>query len=112
MEEDIKILEEFIDGLKQYNPKTGKNIEPICFGGGQRYVYKNVYYAIHHLIKAYRENEAIIKEKDKTMRIQKQKLHELKFDLKTIKKDLDFEPWSTYKVEGNKLFDMATILKN
>lgn len=59
--EDIKILEEFIDGLKQYNPKTGKDIKPTQFGEGQRYVYSNVYYAIDHILSDYKrvlkENE-------------------------------------------------------
>lgn len=53
-----------------------------------------------------------IKKKDKIIDIQKQKLHGLKFNLKAIKTDLDFEPWSTYKVGGNRLFDMAVILEN
>lgn len=61
--EDIKILEEFIDGLKQYNPKTGKYIKPTQFGEGQRYVYSNVYYAIEHILSDYKrvlkENEEL-----------------------------------------------------
>lgn len=61
--EDIKILEEFIDGLKQYNPKTGKDIKPTQFGEGQRYVYSNVYYAIDHILSDYKrvlkENECL-----------------------------------------------------
>lgn len=63
IEEDIKILEEFIEGLKQYNPKTGKDIKPTQFGEGQRYVYSNVYYAIDHILSDYRrvlkENEEL-----------------------------------------------------
>ena len=65
--EDIKILEEFIDGLKQYNPKTGKDIKPTQFGEGQRYVYSNVYYAIDHILSDYKrvlkENEELKKSK-------------------------------------------------
>lgn len=67
--EDIKILEEFIDGLKQYNPKTGKDIKPTQFGEGQRYVYSNVYYAIDHILSDYKrvlkENEYMHNELDK-----------------------------------------------
>lgn len=62
-EENIKILEEFIDGLKQYNPKTGKDIKPTRFGEGQRYVYSNVYYAIEYILSDYKralkENEEL-----------------------------------------------------
>ena len=69
IEEDIKILEEFIDGLKQYNPKTGKDIKPTQFGEGQRYVYSNVYYAIDHILSDYKkvlkENEYMHNELDK-----------------------------------------------
>ena len=69
IEEDIKILEEFIDGLKQYNPKTGKDIKPTQFGEGQRYVYSNVYYAIDHILsdhkKVLKENEYMHNELDK-----------------------------------------------
>lgn len=65
IEEDIKILEEFIDGLKLYNPKTGKDIKPTQFGEGQRYVYSNVYYAIEHILRDYKrvlkENEELRK---------------------------------------------------
>lgn len=63
IEEDIQILEEFIDGLRQYNPKTGKDIKPTQFGEGQRYVYSNVYYAIDHILSDYKkvlkENEQL-----------------------------------------------------
>lgn len=68
IEEDIKILEEFIDGLKQYNPKTGKDIKPTQFGEGQRYVYSNVYYAIDYILSDYKrvlkENEEYSKQLD------------------------------------------------
>lgn len=63
IEEDIQILEEFIDGLRQYNTKTGKDIKPTQFGEGQRYVYSNVYYAIDHILSDYKkvlkENEQL-----------------------------------------------------
>ena len=63
IEEDIQILEEFIDGLRQYNTKTGKDIKPTQFGEGQRYVYSNVYYAIEHILSDYKrvlkENEQL-----------------------------------------------------
>ena len=63
IEEDIKILEEFIDELKQYNPKTGKDINPTQFGEGQRYVYSNVYYSINNILSDYKrvlkENEEL-----------------------------------------------------
>ena len=66
--EDIKILEEFIEGLKQYNPKTGKDIKPTQFGEGQRYVYSNVYYAIEHILSDYKrvlkENEELRQERE------------------------------------------------
>lgn len=61
IKEDIKILEEFIEGLKLYNIKTGEDIKPTQFGEGQRYVYSNVYYAIDHILSDYKrvlkENE-------------------------------------------------------
>lgn len=76
--EDIKILEEFIDGLKQYNPKTGKDIKPTQFGEGQRYVYSNVYYAIDHILSDYKR---VLKENE-LLRQQnisyKNNIHELK----------------------------------
>ena len=31
--------------------------------------------------------------------------------LRKIKNDLDFEPWSIYQVDGNILFDLLDILK-
>ena len=31
--------------------------------------------------------------------------------LNKIKKDLDFEPWSIYQVDGNIIFDLLDILK-
>ena len=31
--------------------------------------------------------------------------------LSKIKKDLDFEPWSIYQVDGNIIFDLLDILK-
>ncbi len=40
------------------------------------------------------------------------KLHSLEWDLRKIKRDLDFEPWSIYRVEGNILFDMAQQIEN
>ncbi len=65
--EDIKILEEFIEGLKLYNIKTGEDIKPTQFGEGQRYVYSNVYYAIDHILSDYKrvlkENEELKKSK-------------------------------------------------
>lgn len=68
IEEDIKILEEFIEGLKQYNPKTGKDIKPTQFGEGQRYVYSDVYYAIEHILLDYKrvlkENKTLNKKID------------------------------------------------
>lgn len=68
IEEDIQILEEFIDGLRQYNTKTGKDIKPTQFGEGQRYVYSNVYYAIEHILSDYKrvlkENEEYSKQLD------------------------------------------------
>ena len=69
IEEDIQILEEFIDGLRQYNTETGKDIKPTQFGEGQRYVYSNVYYAIDHILSDYKkvlkENEYMHNELDK-----------------------------------------------
>lgn len=69
IEEDIQILEEFIDGLRQYNTETGKNIKPTQFREGQRYVYSNVYYAIDHILSDYKkvlkENEYMHNELDK-----------------------------------------------
>lgn len=62
IEEDIKILEEFIEGLKQYDLKTGKDIEPVEFGEGQRYVYKNVYMAIFNVLSEREQDKARIKE--------------------------------------------------
>lgn len=68
IEEDIQILEEFIDGLRQYNTETGKDIKPTQFGEGQRYVYSNVYYAIDHILSAYKRvlemNEILLKENE------------------------------------------------
>lgn len=61
IEEDIKILEEFIDKAKQYNPKTGKDIKPIQFGEGQSYVYSNVYYGIAHILS---DHKRILKENE------------------------------------------------
>ena len=40
----------------------------------------------------------------------KQVLDEIREQLKKIEPDLDFEPWSIYKVSGNKLFDLSQIL--
>ena len=37
-------------------------------------------------------------------------LDEIREQLKKIKSDLDFEPWSVYKVSGGKLFDLLQIL--
>ena len=37
-------------------------------------------------------------------------LDEIREQLKKIKPDLDFEPWSVYKVSGEKLFDLLQIL--
>lgn len=37
-------------------------------------------------------------------------LDEIREQLKKIKPDLDFEPWSIYKVSGDKLFDLSQIL--
>lgn len=37
-------------------------------------------------------------------------LDEIREQLKKIKPDLDFEPWSVYKVSGSKLFDLLQIL--
>ena len=37
-------------------------------------------------------------------------LDEIREQLKKIKPDLDFEPWSIYKVSGSKLFDLLQIL--
>lgn len=69
IEEDIQILEEFIDGLRQYNTETGKDIKPTQFREGQRYVYSNVYYAIDHILSDYKkvlkENEYMHNELDK-----------------------------------------------
>lgn len=66
--EDIKILEEFIEGLKLYNIKTGEDIKPTQFGEGQRYVYSNVYYAIDHILSDYKrvlkKNEQLNKKVD------------------------------------------------
>ena len=69
IEEDIQILEEFIDGLRQYNTETGKDRKPTQFREGQRYVYSNVYYAIDHILSDYKkvlkENEYMHNELDK-----------------------------------------------
>lgn len=77
IEEDIKILEEFIDGLKQYNPKTGKDIKPTQFGEGQRYVYSNVYYALDNILSDYKR---VLKENE-----------ELKRNYKILKDDIEDE---------------------
>lgn len=37
-------------------------------------------------------------------------LDEIREQLKKIKPDLDFEPWSIYKVSGGNLFDLLQIL--
>lgn len=37
-------------------------------------------------------------------------LDEIREQLKKIKPDLDFEPWSIYKISGDKLFDLLQIL--
>lgn len=36
--------------------------------------------------------------------------HNIRLELTQIKKDLDFEPWSTYKVAGTRLFNMVGLL--
>lgn len=36
--------------------------------------------------------------------------HNIRLELTQIKKDLDFEPWSTYKVAGTRLFNIERLL--
>jgi hypothetical protein len=62
MEEDIKILEEFIDDFKQLDENTLEEIKPTQFGEGQRYVYSDVYYAIENLIKRITKIESEVNE--------------------------------------------------
>lgn len=42
----IERVEQFIDGERQYNTKTGETIIPYEYGESQRFVYKETYYAI------------------------------------------------------------------
>jgi L-lactate utilization protein LutC len=57
MSEDIKILEDFIDGFKKIDENTLEEVKPTQFGEGQRYVYSDVYYAIENLLKRNKELE-------------------------------------------------------
>jgi predicted RNase H-like nuclease (RuvC/YqgF family) len=40
----------------------------------------------------------------------KNKIDKLKNKLKEHKKDLDYEPWSIYKIDGKVLFDLVKIM--
>ena len=51
-------------------------------------------------------NEILYEENTKLLSV----LDEIREQLKKIKPDLDFEPWSIYKVSGDKLFDLLQIL--
>lgn len=42
----IERVEQFIDGERQYNTKTGETIIPYEYGESQIFVYKETYYAI------------------------------------------------------------------
>ena len=42
---------------------------------------------------------------------QKEVLDKIKEELKKHKSDLDYEPWSEYKISGNILFDIVKILE-
>ena len=77
IEEDIKILEEFIDKAKLYNPKTGKDIKPVQFGEGQRYVYSNVCYAIDHILSQNKKLKNLISYKNEYTKKLKELQHQI-----------------------------------
>lgn len=52
-EEMINKIEEFIDGYRLYDTRTGEAIIPYKYGEGQRYVFKESYYAIQQLLNSY-----------------------------------------------------------
>jgi len=111
IEEDIQILEEFIDGLRQYNTETGKDIKPTQFGEGQRYVYSNVYYAIDHILSDYKkvlkENEYMHNELDK----QQTTINKYAKENEEYSKQLDLDYVDKNYVSKKKIEDTIEELK-
>ena len=111
IEEDIQILEEFIDGLRQYNTETGKDIKPTQFGEGQRYVYSNVYYAIDHILSDYKkvlkENEYMHNELDK----QQTTINKYATENEEYSKQLDLDYVDKNYVSKKKIEDTIEELK-
>lgn len=62
-EEIIKKVDDFIDGYRQYDVKTGETIIPYKYGEGQRFCYKEEYEAIQGLLDLYKKE----KEKNDTL---------------------------------------------
>ena len=55
--------------------------------------------------------EEEISERDEEIDKYREILDKIKEELKKHKHDLDYEPWSEYKISGNILFDIVKILE-
>ena len=58
----IERVEQFIDGERQYNTKTGETIIPYEYGESQRFVYKETYYAIQVVLNLIEKQQKEIEE--------------------------------------------------
>lgn len=56
----IERVEQFIDGERQYNTKTGEAIIPYEYGESQRFVFKETYYAIQVVLNLIEKQSKII----------------------------------------------------
>lgn len=73
----IERIEQFIDGERQYNTKTGETIIPYEYGESQRFVYKETYYAIQVVLN-------LIEKQQREIEKNAQKLKELNIDFDTL----------------------------
>ena len=77
MEEDIKILEEFLAGYKLFDTETLEEIKPTRFWEGIVYVKSNEFQAIYNLLKRYKELE----EENKELELEKESYKHDYFDI-------------------------------
>lgn len=93
MEEDeiLETVENFLDGQRLYDTKTGETIKPYSYSGGQRFVWGNEYVAIQGLLDLY------CKEKKKNKKIE----NKLKYDINKLNEKIK-EKASLYGERYNK----------